>query len=127
MNCWRSLILLVVVIAAASSLTCRQCSIDIFGSCFSQKNVNCSDTTDQCYFGKTKFDSTDKVALYTRGCVNSFLCNATLAGTLLGAGYTAVYSCCTADLCNGATSVQLPLMAALLSGLLSSLWGFWQL
>uniref|UniRef100_H2L9T1 UPAR/Ly6 domain-containing protein n=1 Tax=Oryzias latipes TaxID=8090 RepID=H2L9T1_ORYLA len=96
-------------VPTASSLTCRQCIIDIYGSCFLPKDVDY------------------KVALYTRGCVGSSLCNISLPGTLLGAGYTGVYSCCTADLCNGATSVQLPLMAALLSGLLSSLWGFWQL
>lgn len=41
------------------------------------------------------------------------LCNNTETGTLLTAGYTVTRDCCSTDNCNGATSVQLTLTAAL--------------
>ncbi|KAF6735324.1 hypothetical protein FQA47_014283 [Oryzias melastigma] len=122
-NYWKSLLLVGVAIAAAHALDCRQCTIGVFGSCLLSKDVTCNNATEQCYFGDAQFNATGSVKLHTRGCLDTDLCNKTLTGTLIGAGYTSTFTCCTSNLCNGATSVQLPLMVALLSALLSSLWG----
>lgn len=74
-----------------------------------------------------EFNATGALTLHTRGCLDSDLCGVTLTGSILGAGYTASFQCCTTDLCNGATSVQLPLTVILCAAILSSLWGTWEL
>uniref|UniRef100_A0A3Q1EHT6 UPAR/Ly6 domain-containing protein n=1 Tax=Acanthochromis polyacanthus TaxID=80966 RepID=A0A3Q1EHT6_9TELE len=75
----------------------------------------------------TEFNSTGPLSLHTRGCLDSDLCGVTLTGTLLGAGYTSSFVCCNTTLCNGATTVQLPLTVALCAAILSFLWGFWEM
>uniref|UniRef100_A0AAQ5Y1S9 UPAR/Ly6 domain-containing protein n=1 Tax=Amphiprion ocellaris TaxID=80972 RepID=A0AAQ5Y1S9_AMPOC len=74
-----------------------------------------------------EFNATGPLSLHTRGCLDSDLCGATLTGTILGAGYTSSFVCCNTTLCNGATTVQLPLTVALCTAILSSMWGFWEM
>uniref|UniRef100_A0A3B3VG49 UPAR/Ly6 domain-containing protein n=1 Tax=Poecilia latipinna TaxID=48699 RepID=A0A3B3VG49_9TELE len=59
-----------------------------------------------------------------RGCVAATSCGTTVTGTIIGVEYTSKYACCTTDLCNGASAVQLSLTAGLCAAILSSLWGF---
>ncbi|KAM4725179.1 uncharacterized protein FYW61_013408 [Anableps anableps] len=124
---WKAVIGLSLLIVAANCLTCRHCSVGVFGSCIFGSDVKCANSTESCYRGEAQFNATELVTLHTRGCLDSDLCGVTLTGSLLGASYTSTFSCCTTDLCNGATSVQLPLTAALCAAILSSLWGFWEL
>uniref|UniRef100_A0A3B3WN22 Uncharacterized protein n=1 Tax=Poecilia mexicana TaxID=48701 RepID=A0A3B3WN22_9TELE len=62
--------------------------------------------------------------LHSRGCVAATSCGTTVTGTIIGVEYTSKYACCTTDLCNGASAVQLSLTAGLCAAILSSLWGF---
>ncbi|CAI5691121.1 unnamed protein product [Oreochromis niloticus] len=114
-------------IAAAQCLTCRQCPIGIFGTCFLSNDVTCNNSTQSCYKGDTQFNATGALKLHTRGCLDSDLCGVSLTGSILGAAYSSTFQCCTTDLCNGATSIQLPLTVALCAALLSSLWSFWEM
>ncbi|XP_041868413.1 protein Bouncer-like [Melanotaenia boesemani] len=124
-NFWKGVIVLCASIAAAHCLTCRQCPIGIFGTCILSNQVTCNNATDACFIGEAQFNATGAISLHTRGCLDVDLCNKTLTGNLFGASYTSSFKCCQANLCNGATSVQLPLTVALGAAILSSLWGFW--
>ncbi|XP_074543375.1 protein Bouncer-like [Halichoeres trimaculatus] len=126
-NFWRAVIILSGFIATAQSLQCRQCSIGVFGACFFGNDISCDIATASCFRGEAQFNATGSLSLHIRGCLDSDLCGKTLTGSLLGAGYTTSFQCCTTDLCNGAASVQLPLMAILCAAILSSLWGTWEL
>ncbi|CAK6965828.1 lymphocyte antigen-6%2C epidermis [Scomber scombrus] len=124
-NFWKAVIVLSAFIAAGQCLTCRQCPLGIFGACLFGSEVTCNNGTESCYSGSAQFNATGTLSLDTRGCLDSDLCGKTLTGTILGAGYTSSFQCCTVNLCNGSTSVQLSLTAALCAALLSSLWGLW--
>ncbi|XP_047240235.1 sperm acrosome membrane-associated protein 4-like [Girardinichthys multiradiatus] len=124
---WKAVIGLSALIVAANCLNCRKCSVGVFGSCFFGSDVTCEDATQSCYSGEAKFNATGFVTLHTRGCLDSDLCGLTLTGSLLNAAYTSTFSCCTKDMCNGATSVQLSLTVALGAAVLSLLSGFWEL
>ncbi|XP_034561372.1 sperm acrosome membrane-associated protein 4-like [Notolabrus celidotus] len=126
-NFWRAVIILSAYIAAAHSLQCRQCPVGIFGACFFGSDLTCNNATESCYRGEAQFNATGSITLHIRGCLDSDLCGKTLTGTIFGAGYTSSFQCCTTDLCNGATSVQLPLTVILCAAILSSLWGTWEL
>ncbi|KAM9339922.1 protein Bouncer-like [Symphorus nematophorus] len=126
-NFCKAVIVLSAFIAAAQCLNCQQCSIGIFGSCLFGSEVTCNNATESCFRGEAQFNATGALSLHIRGCVDSDLCEKTLTGSLLGAGYTSSFRCCTTDLCNGATAVQLPLTVALCAAVLSSLWGLWEL
>lgn len=124
---WKAVICLSALIVAGNCLTCRQCTVGVFGSCFFPSDVTCANSTESCYRGEAQFNATGSFTLHNRGCLDSDLCGVTLTGSIIGAAYTSTFSCCTTDLCNGATSVQLPLTVALCAALLSSLWGSWEL
>ncbi|XP_035537304.1 ly-6/neurotoxin-like protein 1 isoform X1 [Morone saxatilis] len=126
-NFFKAVIVLSAFIAAAQCLTCRQCPIGLLGTCLSGSNVTCNSAAESCFTGEIQFNSTGKLTLHTRGCLDSNLCGKTLTGSIGGAGYTSSFQCCTTELCNGATSVQLPLTVALCVAILSSLWGMWEL
>ncbi|XP_051247593.1 sperm acrosome membrane-associated protein 4-like [Dicentrarchus labrax] len=126
-NFFKAVIVLSAFIAAAQCLTCRQCPIGIFGTCLFGSDVTCNNATESCFTGEAQFNATGTVTLHTRGCLDSDLCGKTLTGSIAGAGYTSSFQCCTTELCNGATSVQLPLTVALCVAILSSLWGMWEL
>ncbi|XP_047460200.1 lymphocyte antigen 6 complex locus protein G6d-like [Mugil cephalus] len=123
-NFWKAVIVLSAAIAAAQCLTCRECTIGVLGSCLFQSDVSCNNQTESCYRGDAQFNVTGTISLHTRGCLNRNLCNRTVTSSILGASYTSDFRCCETDLCNGATSVQLPLAVALCAALLSSVWGF---
>ncbi|XP_029977036.1 protein Bouncer-like [Salarias fasciatus] len=123
-NTWKALIILSATIVAAHSLTCRSCFIGTFSTCFFPTEVNCDNATSSCFRGEAQFNATGSLSLHTRGCIDSDVCNVTITGSILGAGYTSSFTCCGTDLCNGATSVQVSLTAALCAAILSSLWGF---
>ena len=126
-NFWKAVVVLSAFIAAAECLNCRQCPVGIFGTCLLGSEVTCNNATESCYRGEAQFNATGTITLHTRGCLDSDLCGKTLTGTILGAAYTSSFTCCTTTLCNGATSVQLPLTVALCAAILSSLWGTWEL
>lgn len=125
-NFWKGVVVLCAAFAAAHCLNCRQCPVGIFGTCILSSEVSCNNTTQACYTGDAQFSATGRVSLHTRGCLDLGICNTTLNGTFLGASYSSTLKCCTTNLCNGATSVQLPLTVALCAAALSSLWGFWE-
>ncbi|XP_041663945.1 protein Bouncer-like [Cheilinus undulatus] len=126
-NLLKAGIILAALIAAAQCLQCRQCSIGIFGTCIVGRDVMCNNATERCYRGEAQFNATGRLQLHTRGCLDSDLCGLTITGTVLGAGYTSSFQCCTTDLCNGASSLQLPLTVALCAAFLSSLWSVWEM
>ncbi|XP_034561186.1 protein Bouncer-like [Notolabrus celidotus] len=104
------------------ALVCHTCRGGFVGRCFFRSTETCSDSQDSCFWGKLKFNNTRLPSWETRGCMNSTVCNQTEVGTLLSVGYTVTKSCCMTDCCNGATSAQLPLTAALGAALLA-MWG----
>ncbi|XP_018542697.1 lymphocyte antigen-6, epidermis [Lates calcarifer] len=123
---WKAVTVLSAFIAAAQCLTCRQCPLGVFGACFFGSDVTCDNATQSCYRGEAQFNATGSLTLQTRGCLDSDLCGKTLTGTILGAGYTSSFQCCTTELCNGASSVQISLTVALCAAVLSALWGTWE-
>ncbi|XP_037649814.1 sperm acrosome membrane-associated protein 4-like [Sebastes umbrosus] len=126
-NFWKAVTVLCAFIAAAQSLTCRRCPVGIFGTCLFGTDVQCNNATESCFTGEAQFNATGSLTLHIRGCLDTDLCERTLTGDILGAGYTSSFTCCRTNLCNGATSVQLSLTVALCAAILSSLWGFWEL
>nr|XP_019958018.1 PREDICTED: sperm acrosome membrane-associated protein 4-like [Paralichthys olivaceus] len=124
---WKAVTFLSAVIAAAQGLNCRQCPLGVNGLCLFGSEVSCNNATESCYSGDAQFNATGTFTLHTRGCLDSDLCGKTLTGNILNAGYTSSFKCCTTDLCNGASSVQISLTVALCGVLLSSLWGTWEL
>ncbi|XP_044191893.1 protein Bouncer-like [Thunnus albacares] len=125
-NFWKAAILLGAFIAAAQCLTCRQCPVGILGTCLFGSDVTCNNATERCYTGEAQFNTTEKVSLHIRGCLDSDLCKKQPTGTILGIQYTSSFNCCNTALCNGATSVQLSLTVAVCAAVLSSLWGLWE-
>ncbi|XP_023257516.1 sperm acrosome membrane-associated protein 4-like [Seriola lalandi dorsalis] len=126
-NFWKAVTVLSAFIAAAHCLRCRQCPVGIFGTCLLGSDVTCNNATESCYTGEAQFNATGTLTLHTRGCLDSDLCGRTLTGAIAGAGYTSSFQCCTTDLCNGASSVQISLTVALCAAVLSSLWGTWEM
>ncbi|XP_039877182.1 lymphocyte antigen-6, epidermis [Simochromis diagramma] len=126
-NFWKATIVLGAFIAAAQCLTCRQCPIGIFGTCFLSKDVTCTNTNQSCFRGDALFSAAGGLKLHTRGCLESDLCGTSLNGSILSVAYSTSFQCCNTDVCNGATSIQLPLTVALFAALLASLWSFWEM
>ncbi|CAL1583391.1 unnamed protein product [Knipowitschia caucasica] len=116
----KTLIVLGALIAAAYGLKCRQCVVGIFGSCLFPSEITCSNSTSNCYTGEAQFNATGSLTLHNRGCLDSDLCGKTLTGSILGAGYTSSFTCCTTDLCNSASSLSVT--AATMVMLLCSFW-----
>uniref|UniRef100_A0A671WYM5 UPAR/Ly6 domain-containing protein n=1 Tax=Sparus aurata TaxID=8175 RepID=A0A671WYM5_SPAAU len=107
-----------------NSLTCNTCQVWLAGKCRYKSTETCSDSETNS-FNNTRLRILN---MESGGCLNSTnLCGRTLSGSLLGAGYTSSFRCCTTNLCNGATSVQLPLTVAICAAILSSLWGMWEM
>ncbi|XP_031722463.1 sperm acrosome membrane-associated protein 4-like [Anarrhichthys ocellatus] len=118
-NVWKAVIVLSAFIAAAQCLNCRQCVVGVFGTCLFGSDVQCNNSTESCFRGEAQFNATGTLTLHSRGCLDSDLCGKTLTGNLLGAAYTSSFQCCTTNLCNGVTSVQLSLTVALCAAVLS--------
>ncbi|CAN9492967.1 unnamed protein product [Ophioblennius macclurei] len=120
---WTALILLSATLVAVNSLTCNFCVIGVFGNCFFPSETSCDNATSSCYVGDAQFNATGSIALHTRGCVDNDLCNETVTGTVLTAGYTSTITCCDGDRCNGAAAVHVSLGAVLCAAVLASMWG----
>ncbi|XP_069032916.1 three-finger toxin MALT0058C-like [Embiotoca jacksoni] len=117
---------LLAIFVTGESLICNTCRGSFSGKCMFDSTQNCSDSQAKCYTGKLVFNISRWMSLHTRGCMASSLCNQTEAGAILTAGYTITRNCCSTDRCNGATSVQLPLTAAL-GAALTAVWSPWAL
>uniref|UniRef100_G3NEN2 UPAR/Ly6 domain-containing protein n=1 Tax=Gasterosteus aculeatus aculeatus TaxID=481459 RepID=G3NEN2_GASAC len=104
---------------SSESLTCNTCKMGFVGKCLYSSTVKCTGNETDCYVGELAFNISRMMAMQTRGCTVSSLCNRTESGALLTAGYTVTRTCCSEDLCNGAPSMQLPLAAALSTALLA--------
>ncbi|KAG5265066.1 hypothetical protein AALO_G00261060 [Alosa alosa] len=109
---------IVIFISAAEALQCEQCSIGVLGRCLFPDQVNCHESSPNCYTGEAQFNATGFLKLHTRGCLDADLCNQTITGTILGAGFTSSFSCCSTDLCNGASALHTPLFSLTLSAAL---------
>ncbi|XP_053302085.1 neurotoxin 3FTx-LK [Pleuronectes platessa] len=118
----RKLLLVCTVFMAmfvtGETLTCQTCRVGFVGKCMFGSTETCSDSEPNCFRGNLAFNVSSLVMLQTQGCLNSTLCNRTEVGTLLTVGYTVTKTCCSTDLCNGASSIQLPLSAALVAALM---------
>nr|XP_046272877.1 lymphocyte antigen-6, epidermis isoform X3 [Scatophagus argus] len=104
---------LLAMFVTGESLTCNTCRVGFAGKCLFSSTGTCSSLEPNCYWGKLAFNISRLMNLETQGCLASSLCNQTESGSLLTAGYTVTRTCCSTDRCNGATSIQLSLTAAL--------------
>uniref|UniRef100_A0A3B5K4Q0 UPAR/Ly6 domain-containing protein n=1 Tax=Takifugu rubripes TaxID=31033 RepID=A0A3B5K4Q0_TAKRU len=80
---------------AAQCLTCNLCVFGSSGTCSNEGNVTCDNRTSSCFNAQA-----------------SKLTHSTCL----------IVKCCNTDLCNGASSLQLPLIVTLCFGTLTSLW-----
>ncbi|XP_051762448.1 toxin 3FTx-Psa1-like [Ctenopharyngodon idella] len=103
----------------SEALTCNSCKVGVLGKCLLSSKVDCTTSMNNCFSAKAEFNVTGFLSLSTSGCTSD--CNNTV-GSILGAGYTVTKSCCTTDLCNGASAVQLSMAGALSTALLASIW-----
>nr|XP_020515792.1 sperm acrosome membrane-associated protein 4-like [Labrus bergylta] len=113
---------LTAMFVTGESLICNTCRMNIVGRCLFPSTKTCSESQTSCYSGRLAFNISSLLSWETQGCLNSTLCNQTETGTLLTAGYTVTRTCCMTDCCNGATSVQLPVTAAVGAALVA-IWG----
>ncbi|XP_061598165.1 protein Bouncer-like [Cololabis saira] len=124
-NLWKTLILLIAFVAASASahcLTCRTCPVSILGNCLLPTDTECASHTQTCFFGEARFNAPGGATLNFRGCIEPSACNQTLTASVFGAVYTSTTRCCGSNLCNSATTMQLPLTVAVFTAVLSSLW-----
>ncbi|XP_059206679.1 prostate stem cell antigen-like isoform X2 [Centropristis striata] len=116
---------LLTLSVTVESLQCYTCEAGILGTCLIREPVNCSSSQDRCFSGVANFKDGLLADIHERGCtVNTNCKNST--GTILNINYTVTKTCCSTNLCNGASSVQLPLAAALCAALVA-VWSQWGL
>ncbi|XP_062291373.1 lymphocyte antigen-6, epidermis [Scomber scombrus] len=106
------------------SLTCNTCTVGITGKCLFTSTETCDNSTPHCYWGELVFNISSLVRVQLRGCLDTARCNQTETDSLLTTGYTITRTCCSTDRCNGATSLQLHLTAALGTALMI-VWSTW--
>ncbi|KAM8884012.1 uncharacterized protein ACB058_000380 [Synchiropus picturatus] len=117
----KAVVVLVALVAAAESLKCRQCIIELLNICPFGTDVTCNNGTSSCFRGEAQFNATTSFKLHRRGCVDKDLCGKTISSSILGAGFTSSYTCCTTDLCNSATTTQLSIILGLCAAAMSTL------
>nr|XP_020453386.1 prostate stem cell antigen-like isoform X2 [Monopterus albus] len=106
------------------SLTCYKCDTVLLGACLGKSSINCTEDQKSCFTAHAKF-SPDLLDIHDRGCIEDTKCkNST--GTILNFNYVINMTCCNKDLCNGATSIQMPLATALCAALVA-MWSQWGL
>ncbi|KAM9340242.1 uncharacterized protein ABDE67_015977 [Symphorus nematophorus] len=110
---------LMAMFVTGESLICDTCRVGFAGKCLFSSTETCSASQPNCYWGKLAFNISSRMNMEIRGCLASSLCNKTESGNLLTVGYTVTKTCCSTDRCNGATSIQLPLTAALSTALMA--------
>ncbi|XP_078146680.1 uncharacterized protein LOC144542932 [Centroberyx gerrardi] len=114
---------LAALFVTVESLICNTCDFDLFGACFKESTVNCSKAQTNCYVGEAKFNVTELLSLYARGCIEPAAC-VNQTGIILTTSYSVTRTCCSSDRCNGASSIQLPLTAALGAAMVA-VWSTW--
>uniref|UniRef100_W5LL23 UPAR/Ly6 domain-containing protein n=1 Tax=Astyanax mexicanus TaxID=7994 RepID=W5LL23_ASTMX len=110
-------------LSAADGLNCYTCSVGILGRCFFSSSQTCTGNNTSCFTATAAFNLSGAMNFYTSGCTLPTSCNSS-SGSVLGVGYTVTQSCCTTNLCNGASSIQLPITAAIGAALLATTWSF---
>uniref|UniRef100_A0A8B9H6S5 UPAR/Ly6 domain-containing protein n=1 Tax=Astyanax mexicanus TaxID=7994 RepID=A0A8B9H6S5_ASTMX len=108
---------------SSESLTCNTCSVGLVGICLNPSSSVCSSNSSSCFTGRATFNLSGAMNFYTSGCTLPTSCNSS-SGSVLGVGYTVTQSCCTTNLCNGASSIQLPITAAIGAALLATTWTY---
>ncbi|XP_005748749.1 sperm acrosome membrane-associated protein 4-like [Pundamilia nyererei] len=99
------------------SLTCETCDFKILGYCMHTDPVNCTGSQTNCFTGVAKF-TISLLNIYERGCIEPAECR-NETGSILYVNYTVTRTCCSTDLCNGATFIQPGFTAALCAALLA--------
>ncbi|CAK6965825.1 prostate stem cell antigen-like [Scomber scombrus] len=110
---------LMTVFVAVESLTCYTCKVGILGHCLFDKTINCTVGENRCFSAVAKF-SADFLDIHDKGCTSAALCK-NETGSILNVNYDVTRRCCSTSLCNKASSVQLPLSAALVAALVALL------
>ncbi|XP_077600238.1 uncharacterized protein LOC144215264 [Stigmatopora nigra] len=118
-NIWKSVIFLATVVAAAHSLTCRQCIVGVFDLCLFGSDITCNNATQSCFRGDARFNTSGSLTLQVRGCLDTDLCGDVLTGNLFGIPYTSTFECCDTNLCNSASSFQISLFMAVCTAIFS--------
>ncbi|XP_028255168.1 protein Bouncer-like [Parambassis ranga] len=108
---------LLTLFVTAECLTCDTCDVSVLSYCFKQAPVNCTKTQDRCYTAVAKF-SADLLDIHAKGCTEASLCK-NETGSILSVNYTITRTCCSKNLCNRATAIQLPLTAAVCAALVA--------
>ncbi|KAI7799109.1 lymphocyte antigen-6, epidermis [Triplophysa rosa] len=109
----------VALFTLSEALKCNTCQVGILGKCFLKSEATCAAPDTSCFTAKAEFNVTGFLSLSTSGCTSN--CNNT-AGTVLGAGYTITKTCCTVDLCNGASAAHMSVAGAVSAALLATFW-----
>ncbi|KAK5911108.1 hypothetical protein CgunFtcFv8_005314 [Champsocephalus gunnari] len=117
---------LMAMFVTGESLICHTCRMGFKGRCMYSSTENCTDSQPSCFSADIAFNISQFMSLHHQGCMPLSLCNKTESGTLLTAGYTITRACCSKDRCNGATSIHIPLTAALGTALMA-IWSTWSL
>ncbi|CAB1436523.1 unnamed protein product [Pleuronectes platessa] len=129
---------LVAVIACfmlVDSLTCKKCSLSVFGFCLNSDTVTCDTNVTNCFTGKATFPSVPSFSGFnSQGCLalaENAGCNKTTNDTLLGFEYKVQLDCCTSDECNPVNTSDAPVTkltftAAIAAALLASVCGSMQ-
>ncbi|XP_035762459.1 sperm acrosome membrane-associated protein 4-like isoform X2 [Neolamprologus brichardi] len=105
------------------SLTCETCDFKILGYCMHTDPVNCTGSQTNCFTGVAKFNKISLLNIYERGCIEPAECR-NETGSILYVNYTVTRTCCSTDLCNGATFI-LPGFTAALCAALVPVWSQW--
>ncbi|KAA0710768.1 hypothetical protein E1301_Tti022959 [Triplophysa tibetana] len=108
-----------VFVSPAEALKCNTCQVGILGKCFLKSDANCPANGTSCYTAKAEFNVAGFLSLSTSGCTLD--CSNT-NGTVLGAVYTVTKTCCSTDLCNGASAAHMSVAGAVSAALLATFW-----
>nr|XP_046272876.1 lymphocyte antigen-6, epidermis isoform X2 [Scatophagus argus] len=116
---WSGVTLLALFVTV-ESLSCYTCDVSILGYCFRSASVNCTAPQNSCFTSVADF-SADLLPIHAKGCIEESACKNETNMSILTVKYNITTHCCSTNLCNGATSVQLPLTAAVGAALLALL------
>ncbi|KAG7225453.1 hypothetical protein INR49_027447 [Caranx melampygus] len=108
---------LLALFVTVQSLSCYKCDVSILGSCLRTAPVNCTNTQNRCFSAVAKF-SADLLDIHQRGCTEETQCK-NETGSILTVNYTITRTCCSNNLCNGASSARLPVTVALSAALVA--------
>ncbi|XP_029370216.1 sperm acrosome membrane-associated protein 4-like [Echeneis naucrates] len=115
---------LLALCVTVRSLSCYTCDVAVLGYCLHDKHINCISNQTSCFTAVAKF-SGDLLDIHEKGCAEVTQCSNT-SGHILNVNYTITRTCCGSDLCNSATSIELPVTATLFAAL-AAVWSQWAL